>query len=191
MTGATTAAQKRREQVIQAAIGVFLRYGYARTTMSDIAQAAALTRPTLYLTFPDKEQVFRAVLDTMSADMFAAIRAGLPDHIGLEAKLRFACESWGVGGLEMVLANPDAKDMFDLCFEPVQDSYAGFQAILVDILAEPLRHAGFEITAEELARIILFSIKGFKDTAQSGADMRRLIAAHVTVIAAAIDRGAG
>jgi hypothetical protein len=76
--------------------------------------------------------------------------------------------------------------MFDLCFEPVKHTYAEFEEILVGILREPLSQADLAIEAEELAHIIVFSIKGFKDTARSGADMRRLIAAQTAVIAAAI-----
>jgi AcrR family transcriptional regulator len=183
-----TAASARRQQVIQAAIGVFLRYGYARTTMRDIAQAADLTRPTLYQSFSDKEVVFRAVVETMATEMFTTIREGLAHRSGLEVKLRFACETWGAGGFELVLANPDAKDMFDLCFDPVKDIYAEFEEILAGILREPLSQADLAIEAEELAHIIVFSIKGFKETARDGAEMRRLIAAHMAVIAAGIER---
>src|SRR5882762_6933784 len=117
------ATSTRRDQVVQAAIGVFLRYGYARTTMADIAQAAGLSRPTLYLTFPDKEGVFRAVIETMVAAKLATIRAGLTAQSSLEAKLRFACEAWGAEGFELVLTNPDAKDMFDVRFAPVREGY--------------------------------------------------------------------
>ncbi len=181
-----TAASARRQQVIKAAIGVFLRYGYARTTMRDIAQAAGLTRPTLYQSFADKEVLFRAVVEAMAIEMFSTIREGLADRFGLEAKLRFACETWGAGEFELVLANPDAKDMFDLCFDPVKEIYAEFEEILAGILREPLSQTDLAIEAEELAHIIVFSIKGFKDTARSGADMRRLIAAQTAIIAAAI-----
>jgi hypothetical protein len=57
---------------------------------------------------------------------------------------------------------------------------------LAGILREPLNLTNLAIEAKELAHLIVFSIKGFKDTARSGADMRRLIAAHTAVIAAAI-----
>jgi len=183
---ATTAASARRQQLIQAAIGVFLRYGFARTTMSDIAKAAGLTRPTLYQTFSDKGMVFRAVVEAMAVEMFATIREGLARQSGLEAKLRFACEAWGVGGFELVLANPDAEDMFDLCFEPVKNSYADFEEILADIVREPLRQTDLNVEAEELAHIIAFSIKGFKATARDGAEMRRLIGAQIAVVSAAL-----
>jgi len=55
----SNAAMARRDDIVRAAIGVFLRYGYARTTMRDIAQATGLTRPTLYLTFPTKSESLR------------------------------------------------------------------------------------------------------------------------------------
>jgi hypothetical protein len=45
---------------------------------------------------------------------------------------------------------------------------------LAGILREPLNLTNLAIEAKELAHIIVFSIKGCKDTARSGADMRRL-----------------
>ncbi len=184
-----TMASARKQQIVQAASGIFLRYGFARTTMSDIAEAAGLTRPTLYQSFPDKEAVFWGVIDAMAITLFAAIREGLPAQTGLEAKLRFACEAWGVKGFELEQANPDAKDMFDLCIEPVKNSHAEFEKILVDILHKPLLQTNLDIKAKEIARIIIFSMKGFKETAHDSADMRRLIAAHIAVIAAGLEMG--
>ena len=116
MTESATAAA-RREQIADAAIGVFLRYGYARTTMGDIAQSAGLTRPTLYVTFPEKEQIFTAVVDKMIADKLTEIREGLPHLKTLEKKLRFACNAWAADGYEFVQAHPDAADMFRSRFQ--------------------------------------------------------------------------
>ena len=78
-----SAAAARRHHVITAATNVFLRYGYTRTTMNDIAKAAGLTRPTLYQSYPDKEAVFRAVIDEMATQLFATIQEGLAKHQGL------------------------------------------------------------------------------------------------------------
>ncbi len=41
----------RRESILQAAVGVFLRYGYKKTSMDDLARAAGLSRQGLYLHF--------------------------------------------------------------------------------------------------------------------------------------------
>src|SRR5260370_16419977 len=111
-------AAARREPIVDAAIGVFLRYGYARATMCDSAQALGLTRPPLYVTFPDKEQIFTAVVDKMIGDKLTEIREGLPPQKTLERKLRFACDAWAAHGYELVQAHPHAPHMFDLGFKP-------------------------------------------------------------------------
>ncbi|WP_454731795.1 MULTISPECIES: TetR/AcrR family transcriptional regulator [Cupriavidus] len=176
----------RTRQVIQAAIDVFLRYGYVRTTMADIAKSAGLSRPNLYLSFPDKESVFRAVIETMVTAKFEDIKTGLGKRSGLEAKLRFACESWGAEGFEMVLANPDAKDMFDIGFPPVLESYFAFEELLADILGTSVELSGLKVKAPELARVIVFGMKGFKDVAKDGKEMRRMIAALIETVTAAL-----
>jgi AcrR family transcriptional regulator len=53
----------RRQQILDAALEVFMRYGYRRSTMEDIAREVGLSRPTLYLSFPGREAVFRAVVE--------------------------------------------------------------------------------------------------------------------------------
>lgn len=179
-------ADTRREQIAQAAVGVFLRYGFSRTTMGDIAKTAGLTRPTLYQSFADKDAVFASVIDVLAQDMFAKLRTGLASHTGLEARLRFACDVWGVGGFETVLANPNAQDMFDLHFAPVQKVYAEFESFVADILRDPLEQSDLDVSPEELARVISFSIKGFKSTAPDGCSLRRMIEAQLSVIVAAL-----
>ena len=114
MSGATSA---RRAHIVGAATSVFLRYGFGRTTMADIAQASGLSRPTLYLTFPDKESVFRAVIEAMIEAKMAQVRTGISGLPTLGEKLLYACNAWAAEGYELVQAHPDARDMFDLGFE--------------------------------------------------------------------------
>ncbi|GAA4331907.1 hypothetical protein GCM10023144_21160 [Pigmentiphaga soli] len=180
----------RRQHIVDAAIGVFLRYGYRRTTMADIAEAAGLTRPTLYLTFPDKEKVFKAVIDTMVANKLTAIRQGLARRASLAAKLRFACEAWGAEGFELVRANPDAKDMFDFGFPPVREGCLAFEELIAGILSEPLRHTELKIAARQLARAIVFGMTGFKHIARDGQEMRQLIDTQIGVVSAALNLAA-
>ena len=49
----------KKETVFAAAYDVFSTYGYRRTSMNDIAQAAGMSRPALYLLFDNKESLFR------------------------------------------------------------------------------------------------------------------------------------
>ena len=45
--------------ILEAAFGVFASYGYRRTRMADIVQAAGLSRSAFYLHFRNKSDIFR------------------------------------------------------------------------------------------------------------------------------------
>ena len=49
----------RREAVLAAAMATFERYGYRRTSMETLAEAAGMSRPALYQYFRNKEAIFR------------------------------------------------------------------------------------------------------------------------------------
>lgn len=68
----TDAASAKRDQILTAALGVFGRYGFRRTSMDLLAQAAGMSRPALYQHFKSKADVFRAVGARLVADVGAA-----------------------------------------------------------------------------------------------------------------------
>ena len=177
----------RRERVLEGATDVFLRYGYARTTMRDIAERVGISRPTLYLVFPNKEQVFGAVIRRMDDDQLATIRATLPTLPTLEEKLLFACQTWGTHGVDLMAAHPDARDLFDLTFVPVQQVYARFQALIVELISAPATASPLQAAPEELGRALTFAMRGFRETAVNGNDMRRLIAVQVSLLLRALE----
>ena len=65
-------ADAKRDLILTSALGVFGRYGYKRTSMDLIAQAAGVSRAALYQHFANKEQVFRAVVGRMLDDLILA-----------------------------------------------------------------------------------------------------------------------
>jgi AcrR family transcriptional regulator len=69
----------RREAILVAATGVFLRYGFKKTSMDDLARAAGLSRQGLYLYFATKDALFKEALLHVLAATRAAGRAAL-DH---------------------------------------------------------------------------------------------------------------
>jgi AcrR family transcriptional regulator len=64
---------ERIPQIIQAAMVVFARNGFAQTRMEDIAQEAGLSKATLYLYFVSKEEVITAILQTFFDQGFAEL----------------------------------------------------------------------------------------------------------------------
>ena len=54
---------KRRAQLIDVALEVFADHGYAQTTMDEIAQRAAVSKPVLYQHFKNKRDLFFTLID--------------------------------------------------------------------------------------------------------------------------------
>lgn len=174
----------KRTEIVRAGVDVFLRYGYARTTMGDVAAAAKVSRPTLYDAFPGKEEMFAAAVYEMDARSYAEMRAALPRHRTLEAKLRYVCKKWGAHGFDITAVHPDAKDLFDLRFAAVRAMYERFCAFVAGLIQEAVTQAAVQPTASELARTLVFSMRGLEEAAADGADMRRLIDLQVSFLLA-------
>jgi TetR/AcrR family transcriptional regulator, repressor for uid operon len=52
---------KAKEKIVESALISFSKYGYDRTRMEDIAEAAKVSKGTLYLYFRSKEELFYAI----------------------------------------------------------------------------------------------------------------------------------
>lgn len=63
-------SESRRNTILQAALDCFLKHGYSKTSLDDIAKTARLSRPLIYLVFKNKEDIFRATYDYVLADAF-------------------------------------------------------------------------------------------------------------------------
>jgi len=56
-------SERSRAQILEAALKLFSTVGYHGTSMRDIAQAAGVSTGNVYHQFPDKESLFRTLLD--------------------------------------------------------------------------------------------------------------------------------
>jgi TetR/AcrR family transcriptional regulator, repressor for uid operon len=53
-----------KSKIVESALIVFSKYGYDKTRMDDIAEAAKVSKGTLYLYFRSKEELFYAISET-------------------------------------------------------------------------------------------------------------------------------
>jgi AcrR family transcriptional regulator len=67
-------SERSREQILAAALKLFSHRGYGATSVRDVAEEAGLSKGNVYHHFPDKETIFRALLD----EYFQAMSK--PDH---------------------------------------------------------------------------------------------------------------
>src|SRR6266566_7890478 len=62
-SGAKESSSAKPNAIVLAALELFTRYGYRKTSIDDIAQAAQVAKRTVYLHFENKAAVFLAILD--------------------------------------------------------------------------------------------------------------------------------
>jgi AcrR family transcriptional regulator len=172
--------KEKDNHIIQAATSVFLRYGFRRTTMGDIAEAAGVSRPALYLRFCNKEHIFQTVLKDFAARTLEQIRGGLPEFKTPMEQLHFAFECWAVRPFSLMQGSPDARDLTscNLAFaETVKSqSHAEFEAILAPILRSlPAFQGQGDPTPGAVAHVLTLSVHGFKTEARDVAELRAMI----------------
>jgi AcrR family transcriptional regulator len=81
-------ADERREQVLEAALGVFARNGYEGTSTEDVAKAAGISQPYLFRLFDTKRALFVELVRRgfeRVGDVFVAAADGLTGEAALEA----------------------------------------------------------------------------------------------------------
>ena len=79
---------ERRRRILDAALEVFARDGYAGASMADLAATAGVTPPVLYQHFDSKEDLFLAVLGDQAALLASAIGdAADPGSAPLEQRI--------------------------------------------------------------------------------------------------------
>jgi AcrR family transcriptional regulator len=108
-------AEARRVKVLTAARWCFLNFGFAKTSLDDIAKRAGISRTLLYRTFRDKEDIFTAVfthwlVSRHPAAREAAAGPGTPGERLLNVCRLMVMEPWA----DMVGA-PMAGEFYDVC----------------------------------------------------------------------------
>lgn len=182
---------KKQSRVIEAALAAFMRYGFKRVTMGDIAKEAGMSRPALYLVFPGKEQIFAAVVRHFTERALGEIKAGLPHQGSLEQQLRFVFDIWTVRPFKLIHELPDARDLVDcsagFAQEVVDQGYREFEGLLVSLLESHAdRIGGRRLTPPRLAHMMASSARGFKGAAQDEQELRELIATLIVLVQATL-----
>ncbi len=101
----------RETKIAQAALRMYVDKGVHRTTMSDIAREAGVTRQTVYNVFPNTDAVLRGAIIYYIDGLWKQISRKWNDCITLEEKLdvlllHFAVEPW-----DFLNSSPEAAEL--------------------------------------------------------------------------------
>lgn len=172
----------RTQAILEAAWPVFSTYGYRKTSMDDIARAAGMSRPALYLHFRNKEDVFRTLTSLWYDQGAAELRAALCGSGDVVAQLSagFAAQCGPL--MEAVLTSPHGMELIDsgaaVAADVVAEGEARLRAVYADWLgagraAGRMTYAG---TPAEMAGTLASAVKGLKIAAEDFASYKRGLA---------------
>lgn len=80
--------------VIRAAMPLFARFGFKKTSVDELARAARISKATIYAHFDSKEEIFAEVVRSEGARVFALMDAAVAEAESFDAKLHAFFESF-------------------------------------------------------------------------------------------------
>ncbi len=186
---ATARRESNREGILDAAAGVFLRYGFKKTSMDDLAQAASLSRQGLYLHFASKEELFKATLMRVLVAARDAGRAAITrDDPDVQECLLDAFEAMH----GHVIGRPGAENMTDLLETSeqligrvVDEMEHAFHAEIAKLLRSSGVAATWKtmsISAKDLAEQLYATSVGLKHRVSTRAEYRERMRVAVTIV---------
>ncbi len=102
------------KRILNAALALFGRNGFNRTTMADIAREAEVSRATLYLRFSDKAAVFEALATSLVDDALASAKAAwVPDH-SFSSNIAATLLAKDLGFFRLIRASPHGGEVFEV-----------------------------------------------------------------------------
>lgn len=144
----------KRDIILDAAKEVFLRYGFSRTTMDDIARGAEISRPALYLHFRNKGDIYRALAMRLLAHGFDAAQKALHSDAPFRQRLVSAMRRGMFDLLDAVTASPHGPELMDAKESHAADVLEGWCEKMEVLFAEA-------ITAEAEANGVDLAARGF------------------------------
>lgn len=147
------AVDERRARILEGAFKVFLAYGFARTTMDDIARAAEISRPALYLVFRNKTDIYRALATQFLEDALEQTTLLLAQEAPLAGRLEQMCGDVFFCMMQEIEGTPHGNDLLDMKNSLAGDIIAEWRERLDATLAKA-------IDAEALARGVDLQARG-------------------------------
>jgi AcrR family transcriptional regulator len=158
----------RRILIRKAAQTVMLRYGFARTSMDDIARESSLSRPALYLVFKNKEEIYRDLVKSIADDCVLATTAALELKHSKPQRLYAMIKASCLDVLEMVFAAPHGVELLDLKSGLAADILIDWREQNLSLLAKAIGGK----SARSDATILLDAIDGLKARTSDMAEIR-------------------
>lgn len=175
-------ASVKQQQILSAALRTFGRYGYRRTSMELIAQAADVSRPALYQYFRGKADVFRAMTAQLLDGLIAAAElaeqaedSSVAERLAgvLSVKLEFVVGTVDVQFRSEILT--DAEQVAGDLLTSFKDRWQAVIERCLESSADELDLLATQLSAHDTACLLIDAVSGIvQEAAQAETLDKRL-----------------
>jgi AcrR family transcriptional regulator len=172
------------EDALAAALRVFWAKGYEAASLTDLTEAMAITRPSLYAAFGNKEALFKRALDLYETEKLAYVKGALtaPTAKGVVQRMlagtidNITSECRGCLGV-IASVNCSNED------SPIRDDVRARAQSSQHAIVERMQHAiddgdySMPVEAEAMTRYLMAVVHGI--SVQAGAGASRAVLQHV------------
>ncbi|UDQ99461.1 TetR/AcrR family transcriptional regulator [Lentisphaerota bacterium WC36G] len=175
-----------KNDVLEASIKCFGRYGYKKTTINDICKEANVARQTLYNCFNSKADILTGALIYSADKSINSIKNKINSNTSFKKKLQLFCDEI-VKGYIITQQSPAAKDLLDRNL-PIDKSAqqkvdSQFCELIVSFIApykKNIESIGLDI--KEFADLIYVSLRTVKYGATNVDHLKKLHASCITFL---------
>lgn len=184
-------ATEKTDHILDSSLAVFCRYGFNKTTMKDLADAAGISRASLYLHFNSKEDLFRAGSERAHATVMSEVEAKLTGTAPAMQRVAAAMTSYLQGLMEEISASPHGQELFDSNMALSRDITLSSRERITTLLASSIADAAeageielnrISATPAVLAGLILATVEGIKTTGGTGAQITSGVSLFMRVL---------
>jgi TetR/AcrR family transcriptional regulator, transcriptional repressor of aconitase len=144
----------RRRAILDAARDCILKFGYAKSSLEDIAKQAAVSRPLIYRKFKSKEEIFGALLEDLFETQYRAAEQALAKPGSRREKLMSVYEAllldpWR----ELIVDAPMGTEFYGACSRVTPDISERRRKI-------QLKYTQAVLGTEEVSKVFILAVEG-------------------------------
>ena len=87
-------SEQSRAAILTAAMDLISKHGFSGTTVDKIASEAGLSKGSIFWHFNNKENLFRAVIDSIRGALFEGLLRGLRDNLSTREKVELLLNNY-------------------------------------------------------------------------------------------------
>jgi AcrR family transcriptional regulator len=189
-------AEPKSASILDAALPVFARYGFHKTTMVDIARAAGISRASLYLVFNSKEELFRAGSARAHERTMSDVESVLSSKGDVADRITAAISTFQEGLIAPFSKSENAKELFEINMQLAADITHAARSRLLQLLSKSLADAeargevdlkALKSSSMDIAAFIAAAMDGIKHSFSADGSAESALALLMRILRLALE----